>query len=414
MDQGNKENTETVGDKTFEELVDLSLINSEQLEPGQEIKARIVKITESWIFIDLGGKSEGYLDKKELLDKEGKLTVQEGDTIHAYLLSSDNNENLFTTRVGKGSAGRSHLKEAWRSSIPVEGNVEKEVKGGFEVIIAGQIRAFCPYSQMGLRRQDNTEQYVGQRLAFKIVEYTNNGRNIIVSNREILNQEFLKQKDALKESLQEGSIVKGTITSIRDFGAFVDIGGIEGLLPISEVGWDRVDDINKALAVGQEVEVAVLKLDWEKERFSFSLKKTLPDPWEKVAEKFSEGSCCTGKVARLTKFGAFVTLAPGVDGLVHISNLQGGKRINHPRDVLAEGQEIEVKVEGVDPDKKRISLLLSGVEQEQQRNEHDREDDYKQYLRKGKKDSSQSLGTLGDILKAKLAEKMKEGKKDDV
>ena len=403
MNQENQKKDETSAGKSFAELFEeQDFVANSWLQPGQKVEAVIVKITKEWIFLDLGGKSEGYLDRKELLDDDGNLTVQEGNTIQAYFLSARNNEQLFTTKIGKGSTGQAHLEEAYQNGIPVEGIVEKEIKGGFEVKIAGGILGFCPYSQMGLRRVKNPDEYVGQRLTFTITEYGEKGRNIILSNRAVLEEELQQQKEALKESLREGMRVKGAITSIKDFGAFLDIGIIEGLLPISEISWGRVEDINELLTIGQELEVVVMDMDWEKNRFSFSLKETLPDPWETVEEKFPEGSCHTGKAARVTNFGAFITLEAGIDGLIHISKLGEGKRINHPSDVIKKGQTLEVRIETVDKENKRLSLSLARADQEEE--EKDRVGDYQQYVEKTPK----SLGTLEDMLKGKLADKSKE------
>ncbi|MCP4714801.1 MAG: 30S ribosomal protein S1, partial [Deltaproteobacteria bacterium] len=350
--------------------------------------------------------SEGVLAVQEFRGEDGTCTVAEGDEIEAYFLSSRNGEMTFTLRIGGDSASAELIAAAAASGIPIEGFVEKEIKGGFEVRIAGTVRAFCPFSQMGLRRVEDAQQYIGQRIAFKVAEYGENGRKIVLSNRAILQEERRKQKDALRETLKEGATVTGTVISIRDFGAFVDIGGIEGLLPVSEIAWDRVENIHDRLSVGQDVEVIVLKLDWGNDRFSFSLKAALPDPWKTAAATFAEGSTLSGTVARLTKFGAFVTLAPGIDGLVHISALGQGKRINHPREVVEEGQSIDVKVTAVDVEKKRISLVMPGAEPQRASRASD-EKDYKRYVDKGDKGSSQSLGTLGDLMKAKLAAKQK-------
>lgn len=210
---------------------------------------------------------------------------------------------------------------------------------------------------MGLRRvEDAAAEYIGQHKTFLITKFEENGRNIVVSARALLEAEREEQRAKLQETLEEGQTVTGTITSIRDFGAFVDIGGVDGLVPISAIGWSRVENINDYYAVGQKVNVVIKKLDWDADRISLSIKETLEDPWEKAAEKLSVGSILTGTVARLAQFGAFVTLEPGVDGLVHISKLGKGRRINHPREVLEEGQELEVQVENVDTVEKRISL----------------------------------------------------------
>jgi len=384
-------------EESFAELFQESFTRPVQYSPGQKIKARIVQITAEWVFIDLGGKSEGYLDRKELLDEEGNLPVRVGDEIQAFFLSLQNNELRFTTRIAGGEAGRQFLEEAWRNGIPVEGLVEKEIKGGFEVKIAGGLRGFCPYSLMGLQRAGNASDSVGQHFSFRITQYGEKGKNIILSNRAVLEEEREQQREAMKGTLQEGMRVTGTISSILNFGAFVKVGSVEGLIPISEISWDRVEDINERLEVGREVELVVMKLDWEKNRLSFSMKRAMPDPWNNIEKDFPQGSGHTGTVVRLMNFGAFVMLAPGVDGLLHISRLSSGKRINHPREVLSEGQVVEVKIDSIDRDNKRLSLSLAGSEAGDQESS---EDDYTQYL----KEKPKSMGTLADLLKAKIGD----------
>jgi small subunit ribosomal protein S1 len=397
---------------SFADMVEQSLIGPGQLEPGRQVEASVVRIGKEWIFLDVGGKSEGVLATSEVLDKEGNLTVKEGDRLRAYFLSARGSELLFTTKLG-GSAAQAHLEEAYHAGIPVEGHVEKEIKGGFEVKMAGA-RAFCPFSQMELRRIADAGEYVGRHLEFRITEFKEGGRNIILSRRALLEEERQQAKEKLKESLAVGQTVKGTITSIRDFGAFVDVGGLEGLIPVSEISWGRVEDIRGVLSEGQEVEVAVASLDWEKERFSFSLKETLPDPWQEVRGLFPEGTVHTGTVARLATFGAFVNLAPGIDGLVHISALGGGRRINHPREVVQEGDPIEVRVDAIDEEKKRISLVPAAATEEKETKpgrkpkKEEPQDDFRQYLKTAKKEGG-AMGTLGDLLQSKIAEK--KGKK---
>ncbi|HID02264.1 MAG TPA: S1 RNA-binding domain-containing protein, partial [Desulfobacterales bacterium] len=269
----------------------------------------------------------------------------------------------------------------------------------------GSIRAFCPYSQMGLRRvEDAAAEYVEKRMQFLITRFEENGRNIVVSARELLELEREKLRDSLKETLTEGQTIEGVITSIREFGAFVDIGGVDGLVPISEIGWSRVENINDYYAVDQKVSVLVKKLDWDNNRITLSIKGTLEDPWEEAAAKLSNGNIIMGKVVRLAQFGAFVSLEEaGVDGLIHISKLGKGRRINHPREVLEEGQEIEVQVESVDLEEKRISLAPSDYvsPEDDQKSEDRLVKDFK----KSNKKQSATLGTFGDLLKAKLAEK---------
>jgi small subunit ribosomal protein S1 len=399
MEKDNPDNlNENETEEDFETLLDRSMGKPVDFGPGQKVDVAVTQITKDWVFIDVGGKSDGYIVINEFMDDEGNLTIKEGDTVSAYFLSFRNHEMLFTTRLTDDTTGTEHLEEAFHSGIPLEGHVEKEIKGGFAVKIAGNIRAFCPYSQMGLHRVEDTAQYINQRMTFKIIEYGKKGRNIIISNRAILEAERQRQKEAFRESLAEGMTVSGEITSVQKFGAFVDIGGLEGLIPISEISWGRVEDINGVLSVGQRVDVAIKKLDWENDKFAFSLKAVQPDPSDNLGRKYRQGSVHKGIVSRLAPFGAFVTLEPGIDGLVHISELGKGKRINHPRDVLEEKQAVEVKIARVDEKQKRLGLELVSDDQ-------DSEDD--DYFKKHMADSKNagSLGTLGDILRAQMKKK---------
>jgi small subunit ribosomal protein S1 len=395
-------NDDTEENKSFAELFEESFKRPVRLEPGQKIETRIVKITEEWIFLDLGGKSEGYLDKKELLNEDGALRAHEGDTISAYFLSSQNNEKLFTTRVRGGAAGNQFLEDAFHNHIPIEAVVEKEIKGGYEIKIAGSLRGFCPYSQMGLHRTEDPQLHIGKKLLFKISEYRDNGRTLVLSNRKILEEEREQKREELKGTLKKDMVVKGVVTTIRPFGAFVDIGGIEGLLPISEIGWSRVEDISTIMAPGQEIEVKILELDWDKNRFSFSLKAALPDPWLELTNRFPEGSIQTGTVSRLAPFGAFINLAPGIDGLIHISQLGQGKRISHPREAVAEGQPVEVRVLNVDSTAKRISLALAAASPQQEQ-----EDDFRSYIEKQHAPKSSTVGAFGEALLKAREEKHK-------
>lgn len=389
-------------EENFAEMFEKSFKKQGRLEPGQMVEAMIVKITGEWIFLDLGGKGEGYLDRKELADEAGNLTVKEGDMVRAYFQSSANNEMHFTTKIGSGPGKQTQLEDAWRNGIPVEGTVAKEVKGGFEIKVGGTVRAFCPFSQMGLRRDEPQSDIIGRSLSFNIAEFSENGRNIVLSRRAILEGERQDKKRALQASLQEGMKVRGKVTSIQKFGAFVDIGGVEGLLPVSEIAWSRTEKVGDVLSVGQEVEVILKKLDWDQERFSFSLKDALPDPWDQAVDNYLVGSYHSGTVSRLAPFGAFVTLAQGVDGLIHISKLGGGRRLSHPREVLKEGQPVEVQIEAVDREKRKISLALAEV----RRAEEEEAATIKEYKQQSVA-APQNLGSFGELLKAKMEQKGK-------
>jgi small subunit ribosomal protein S1 len=386
-------------EEDFAAMLEQSLVKRQKLQPGQMVEAKIVKISDEWVFLDLGGKGEGYLDKKELIDSSGTITAREGDVIRAYYLSSKDNDLLFTTRIGSGPSVRNQLEDAYRSGVPVEGTLAKEIKGGFEVKI-GTARAFCPFSQTGFRRDEDKTSYIGKTYTFLIMEYSENGRNIVVSRKPILDEEKRTQRQALKESLTEGARVKGTVTSIQNFGAFIRVGGIEGLLPISELSYARVAKVSDVLSIGQEVDVVIKKLDWEHERFSFSLKDILPDPWDLVQDKFPVGSFHAGTVSRLAPFGAFVTLTDGVDGLIHISKLGGGKRISHPKEVVKEGQQVEVRIESVDRTNRKISLILAEIS----RAEEEAAATLKEFQEK-QSDAPKSLGSMGELLKAQMEKK---------
>ncbi len=356
------------------------------LEPGQQIETRIVSISGDSIFLELSGKSEGILERAELTDSDGTISVKEGDTINAFFLYSKNGEMHFTTKITGNKAENAVLEQAFESKIPVEGSIEKEIKGGFEIKI-GDARAFCPYSQMGLKRIENPQEYIGKQLTFMILEYSENGRNILVSNRIILEEEHEQQVENLKKTLKENTRVKGTVKAIQDFGAFVDLNGVQALLPISEISRSRVDDIHAVLSEGQEIETSIIKLDWRNERITLSMKALLPDPWDEAASKYPIGSKHTGEVARITDFGAFVSLEPGLDGLLHISELRGDTGENNPRDVLKKGQKITVQIMSMDIEKKRISLKRVSSFQEDK--------DYKKYL----KPESDTYNPFAELLK---------------
>lgn len=391
-------------EKSFAELMAESDLVKVHLQPGQKVQAAIVKISPEWIFIDLGSKSEGYIDKKEFLDLEGNLTVKEGDTIEVFFLAVKNSEKLFTRKIGRGEAAKAYLEDAWRSGIPLEGKVSRETKGGLEVLIAGDVKAFCPYSQTGFPKGENVAAYVGKIIPFKIIEYADNGRKLIVSHRVMLDEERAKRKEELKLTLQEGMLVQGRVMSLHNFGAFVEIGGIQGLLPNSEFAWQKDDDMSRQLAVGDLLSLSILKLDWAADKITLSRKATLPDPWSATEGRYTPGARFRGRVASLTNFGAFVAMESGMEGLIHISKLAKGKRIKHAGEVLNKGQEVEVVVESLDIEKKRLSLSLVATEPGGAEEKEDSKDYLQQLQDAGK---TATFGSLGDVLKAKFPPKAK-------
>ena len=364
--------------------------------PGQEIKAQIVAITNDCVFIDLNAKSEGIIDKTEFLDKEGNCSLQEGDTITAFFMGERNGEMRFTTqlaadKLSQGKGDTSMLEQAWKSGIPVEGKVEKEIKGGFEIKL-GNARAFCPYSQMGFRQKEEPAAYIGRVLSFKIQEYKENGKNILVSNRVVLEEEHRQQLTDISKTISVGQVVQGKVESLQSFGAFVDIGGFKALLPISQVGRGRVADISEVLTVGQEVEVEVISTDWAKERFSVSLKSLMSDPWDTVKDKYPVDSKHTGTIARVADFGLFITLESGVDGLLHISELQGENRNTNLRVKYKAGDSLDVAIKAVDLEERRISLRSATSSQQDK--------DTEKYLG-SQKDDGDTYNPFAALLKKK-------------
>jgi small subunit ribosomal protein S1 len=353
----NESNTNTPDQNAeWADLYEKSFTGMTSYKPGQLVETQVLSISKDTVFLQLNGKSEGVLAKDEVTDKEGNLKVKAGDTLKVYFLKAENGELQFTTRISGEAAAPDLLEKAFQDGIPVEGVVEKEIKGGFEVKI-GETRAFCPFSQMGAKRSENAAEYVGKHLTFKIQEYKENGRKIVVSNRAIHEEARQVHLEDLKKSLVEGQIVKGTILSLQDFGAFIDIGGVQALLPVSEIGRARIEDIRTVLSVGQEVEAMILKIDWQAERISLSTKSLQADPWDKAVEKYPEGAKISGRVVRITTFGAFVALEPGLDGLVHVSEFRSESQYEGGATVpVKAGQNLAVQVISVDKVNKRIAL----------------------------------------------------------
>ncbi|MBP5156895.1 MAG: S1 RNA-binding domain-containing protein [Treponema sp.] len=325
-----------------------------QFEPGQMVETTVVAISSDTVFIDLGLKSEGFVDKSEFTDDEGNVSIKEGDRIKVYFASATRDELHFTTKLAGQNAGKDMLESAFQNGVPVEGHVTQEIKGGFEVMV-GSTRAFCPYSQMGYRERKEPAEYVGKHLTFKIQEYKNEGKNIVLSNRVILAAEAEEKKAALAQKLQLGSIVKGTVSRIESYGAFVNIEGFEALLPVSEISHVHVNDVHDVLKIGQEVEAKIIRADWTKEKVSLSTKELEADPWDGIKAKFPVGTKIEGKISRVADFGLFINLAPAVDGLVHISKLPVERNTNLKK-VYKPGDSLAVTVDRVDTDEKRISL----------------------------------------------------------
>jgi small subunit ribosomal protein S1 len=372
---------------------------------GDKVRGKVVSIGEEQVFVDLGGKTEGIMDAASLRGEDGSLSVAIGDELEATVTAIDEDAGalLLGSQHARQLHGAAELEQAFRQHLPVEGRVTGTVKGGLEVQIAGQ-RAFCPASQIDIRFVEDLSELIGQHLEFRITKLEGGRRlNLVVSRRVLLEEVQQAKAEEVRASLAEGAVLNGIVTSIKDYGAFVDLGGIEGMIHISEMAFHRVEHPSELLREGQPVEVAVLRIEKtdnpkRPEKIALSIRALSKDPWSDADRRFPAGSRIKGKVTRLETFGAFVELAPGIEGLIHISELGAGRRIGHPREVLSPGQPVEVTVLGVDPEKRRISLSLDAAKRE--------EDipDPSAY-RTSAKAGGEGMGTFGALLKETLNKK---------
>jgi small subunit ribosomal protein S1 len=325
---------------------------------GDQITGKVISLGKDSVFVDVGGKAEGVLERGQVSDPEGKLLVKIGDTVEARVVGDAGGVLTLRVKLGRGPEARAELQQAYELGIPVEGLVTEVIKGGISVDVAG-VRGFCPASQVDARFVDDLTAFIGQKLTFRITRYE--PRNLVLSRRALLEEENAKKAVETRKRIEPGAVLRGKVTGFKPFGAFVDLGGLEGMLHVSEMGYARVEKPEDMLSLGQEVDVAVLKIEPgdKGERISLSLKALANDPWRDAAATLVEGARVKGKVTRLQPFGAFVELAPGIEGLVHISELGAGRRINHPKEVVQVGQDIEAVVLSVDPEKHRIGLSMA-------------------------------------------------------
>ncbi len=329
-----------------------------RFSPGDRVAGKIVKVSADTVFIDLGGKSEGIANAAEFKDEDGNLTLQEGDEVELRVASVRGGIHLSKAIKARGAEAVEILRDAFKNQIPVEGRVAAVNKGGFEVEISG-LRAFCPISQMELRYCEKPEEHVGARYQFRIVEIKERGKNIVVSRRVLLQEEQEKKLQETLAALRPDLELEGQVTKLTDFGAFVDIGGVEGMVHVSEVSRGRIGHPSEVLQPGQTVKVKVLKIEPDKkgrQKISLSMKALEPDPWE-VGIPFQEGDVISGKVSRLADFGAFVEVIPGLDGLVHRTEISYEK-ISHPSRVLNIGDPVQVRVLKIDEPNRRVSLSI--------------------------------------------------------
>jgi len=338
----------------FKELYEQSL---NQIQYGNIAQGKVVQITNDMVMVDVGWKTEGFIPASELKNAQGNINVSVGDEIEVFIDKRDADGNLI---LSKNKATKlkvwDEIKSACENNTPVKGKVVEKVKGGLSVDIG--IIAFLPGSQVDVRPVKDLDQFVGQTMDFKVLKYDRKRNNVVLSRRSIVALERETEKKDILESIQEGSIVQGVIKNITDYGIFIDLGGIDGLLHVTDISWGRITKPSDHFRKGDKITVKVLSFDREKERVSLGFKQLTENPWEHIMEKYPVGSIAEGKVVNLTDYGVFVELETGVEGLVHISEMYWTREIKHPSKVLKVGDEIKVVVLDVNTEAKRISLSL--------------------------------------------------------
>lgn len=361
---------------------------------GDVVSGKVISIGKDAVFVDVGGKAEGTLDRNQVSDSDDKLLIKLGDTVEARVVSDAGGTLRLRIKLQRGPEAKAELVQAAELGIPVEGLVTEVIKGGLSVDVAG-VRGFCPASQVEARFVEDLSGFVGQKLMFRISRYE--GRNLVLTRRALLEEDNAKRAVEIRKTLQPGLVVRGKVVGVKPFGAFIDIGGIEGMLHVSELGYNRVEKPEDVLSIGQELDVVVLKVEpgtdskgKVTERISLSLKALANDPWNDATAAISEGMRVKGKITRLQPFGAFVQLAPNVEGLVHVSALGAGRRINHPKEVVEEGQEVEAVVLAVDHERRRISLSMESASDGTAEDIAD--------VQRAAPSSGAKFGTFGDLL----------------
>jgi small subunit ribosomal protein S1 len=344
---------------SFAELFENSIKN---VKEGEVVKGTVLSVEDDLVQIDIGFKSEGLVPAWEFMDEEGNVLVGPGDEVDVLLEESEDADGRIV--LSKEKADRlkiwDEISRAYKADEPVEGTVISRVKGGLAVDIG--VKAFLPGSQVDLRPVRNLEHVVGQKLSFKIIKFNKRRANIVLSRRALLETERKKLRESTLETLAPGQIVDGVIKNLTDYGAFIDLGGIDGLLHVTDMSWGRVGHPSELFQVGDEIKVKVLKFDAESERVSLGLKQIQPDPWIDASMRYPIGKRIEGRVVSLAEYGAFVELEPGIEGLIHVSEMSWTKRIKHPSKVVAVGDNVEAVVLDVDERDRKISLGMKQIE----------------------------------------------------
>src|SRR3954464_159139 len=346
----------------YEQMMDMYNGTLASIEEGEIVKSRVLEIRDNMVVLDIGFKSEGTIPLEEFKDL---ADLKPGDEVEVLLEHLEDQEGSVVLSKKKADFMRvwERIRVAYENDEPVRGALIKKIKGGVVVDLMG-VDAFLPGSQIALRRVPNVDELLGQTFDFKIIKLNKRRRNIVVSRRVILEQERAGKRDKLMKDLQKDQVRKGVVKNITDFGAFIDLGGVDGLLHITDMSYGRVSHPSEMVQIGQELEVKVLDIDWERERISLGLKQLQPYPWQNVAAKYPVGTRVQGKVVSITNYGAFVELEPGIEGLVHISEMSWTRNVRHPSKLVSIGESIEAVVLKVDETEEKVSLGMKQTEQD--------------------------------------------------
>lgn len=337
------------------------------LKVGKRVKGTVLRIGDDLVFLDIGYKNEALIKREELCDAEGMITVKQGNSVEAFVVSYKNDEIVLSTSLSGQKASVKELIHAMKNKIPVDGKVTGINKGGFNVSVMGK-KAFCPFSQIDLKHVDEPNSYLMRTFSFMVTDVENRGKNIVLSRLPILEKVLEKKIHLFQKTMEEKKVITGTVTKISPFGLFVDLGDIEGLVHISEISWDRADNLEDSFVVNQKVECVILNIEKKEpvrnSKISLSIRQISESPWIRIKEKLKAGSVVEGTVTRLTKFGAFVRLLPGVEGLVHVSEMTWSRQVRHPEDVVSVGDTVRVTILNIDENKQSVSCSLKDVTQD--------------------------------------------------
>src|SRR2546422_954291 len=344
----------TRGGDDFRTLFEQSL---RSVRPGGVVRGRVVGITPTHVMVDVGYKSEGQVPLQEFLDRHGNVQVKIGDEIDVFFDSpeGENGDIVLSRERAENIKAWDEVEKACRDGSAVEGMILAKVKGGFKVDVMG-LPGFLPGSHVDIRPTRNLDKFVGQKERFAVLKYSRPRGNVVVSRRALMEKERESMKKEVLKVLEEGIILEGVVKNITPYGAFVDLGGIDGILHISDMSWGRINHPSEVVKVGERVKVVVLNVDASHRRISLGLKQVMPNPWEQIKEKYPVGAIIKGPVRNVTDFGVFVGVEEGIDGLVHISDLHWTKKIKHPSELYKKGDALEAKVLGVDVQNERVSL----------------------------------------------------------